>query len=36
MGEKTGSHRVLVGNFDKKKQLGRPRGRRKDGIKLDL
>jgi hypothetical protein len=36
MGEKTASHRVLVGKFEKKKPLGRPWRRRKDMIKLDL
>jgi len=36
MREKTGSHRVLVGKFEEKKPLGRPRRRRKNRITTDL
>jgi hypothetical protein len=36
MAYRRGSDRVLVGTRDGKRQLGRPRGRRKDNIKIDL
>jgi hypothetical protein len=35
MGEKT-AYRILVGNPEGKKSLGRPRRRRVDNIKMDL
>jgi hypothetical protein len=36
MGEGRGVYRVLVGRPEGKRQLGRPRRRWKDNIKLDL
>ena len=36
MGEESGVHRVLVGNPDGKRLLGRPRRRWEDNIKMDL
>jgi hypothetical protein len=36
MGEDRGVHRVLVGKPEGKKQLGRPRHRWEDNIKMDL
>jgi hypothetical protein len=36
MGEDRGVHRVLVGNPEGKRTLGRPRHRREDNIKMDL
>ena len=36
IGEKRGVYRVLVGNPEGKKQLGRHRRRREDNIKMDL
>ena len=36
MGEGRGVHRVLVGNPEGKRPLGRPRRRLKDNIKMDL
>jgi len=36
MGEKRGAYRVLVGKPVGKRPLGRPRGKWKDNIKLDL
>ena len=36
MGEGRGVHRVLVGNPEGKKPLGRPRRRWEDNIKMDL
>jgi len=36
MGERRGVYRVLVGNCEGKRPLGRPRGRREDSIKMDL
>jgi hypothetical protein len=36
MGEKRGVHRVLVGKPEGKMQLGRPRRRWEDNIKMDL
>ena len=36
MGEKRGVYRVLVGEHDGKRPLGRPRLRRENNIKLDL
>ena len=36
MGEGRGVHRVLVGKPDGKSQLGRPRRRWEDNIKMDL
>jgi len=36
MGEGKGVHKVLVGKLGGKKQLGRPRRRREDNIKMDL
>jgi len=35
MGEKRGEYRVLVGNPEGKKPLGRPRHRRENNIKMD-
>jgi hypothetical protein len=36
MGEERGVHRVLVGNPEGKRPLGRPRRRWEDKIKMDL
>ena len=36
MGEGRGVHRVLVGKPEGKRQLGRPRRRLEDNIKMDL
>jgi hypothetical protein len=36
MGEDRGVHRVLVGNLDGKRPLGRPRRRWEDNIKMDV
>ena len=36
MGEDIGMHRVLVGKPEGKRQLGRPRRRWEDNIKMDL
>jgi hypothetical protein len=36
MGEGRGVYRVLVGRPEGKRPLGRPRGRWKDSIKMDL
>jgi hypothetical protein len=36
MGEGRGVYRVLVGNPEGKRQLGRPRRRWEDNIKIDL
>jgi len=36
MGEGRGVHRVLVGKPEGKRQLGRPRRRWEDNIKMDL
>ena len=36
MGEGRGVHRVLVGKPEAKRQLGRPRRRWEDNIKMDL
>jgi hypothetical protein len=36
MGEDRGVHRVLVGNPEGKRPLGRPRHRWEDNIKMDL
>ena len=36
MGERRGIYRVLVGKPEGKSPLGRPRGRWKDNIKMDL
>ena len=36
MGERRGVHRVLVGKPEGKRQLGRPRRRWEDNIKMDL
>ena len=36
MGEGKGVHRVLVGKPEGKRQLGRPRRRWEDNIKMDL
>jgi hypothetical protein len=36
MGERKGVYRVLVGNPDGKRPLGRPRRRREDNINMDL
>ena len=35
-GESRGVYRALVGKLEKKRPLGRPRGRWEDNIKLDL
>ena len=35
MGEERGVHRVLVGKPEEKRQLGRPRRRWEDNIKMD-
>jgi hypothetical protein len=36
MGEKRNAYRILVGKSDGKRQLGRPRRRWVDSIKMDL
>jgi len=36
MGERRGVYRVLVGNPEEKRPLGRPRRRWEDNIKMDL
>jgi hypothetical protein len=36
MQEKRGAYRILVGRPEGKRQLGRPRGRWEDNIKMDL
>jgi hypothetical protein len=36
MGDERGVHRVLVGNPEEKRPLGRPRRRWEDNIKMDL
>jgi hypothetical protein len=36
MGEKRNAHRILVGNPERKRPLGRPRRRWVDNIKVDL
>jgi hypothetical protein len=36
MGEERILYKVLVGNFEGKRPLGRPRGRWEDGIRMDL
>jgi hypothetical protein len=36
MGERRGVYRVLVGKPVGQRPLGRPRGRRKDNVKMDL
>jgi hypothetical protein len=36
MGEKRGAYRILVGRPERGRQLGRPRRRWEDNIKLDL
>jgi hypothetical protein len=36
MGEKRNAYRILVGNPEGKRPLGRPRRRRVDSIKTDL
>jgi hypothetical protein len=36
MGEKRNAYRILVGKLERKRQLGRPRPRRVDNIKMDL
>jgi hypothetical protein len=36
MGERRGSQTELLGKFDGKRPLGRPRLGREDGIKIDL
>jgi hypothetical protein len=36
MGERKGVYRVLVGKPGGKRQLGKPRRRREDNIKMDL
>ena len=36
MGERRGVYRVLVGKREGKRQLGRPRSRRENNIKMDL
>ena len=36
MGEEMGAYRVLVGKPEGKRQLGRPRRRRVDNIRMDL
>jgi hypothetical protein len=36
MGEESGMYRVLVGKFEGKRPLGRPRRRWKDNIRMDL
>jgi hypothetical protein len=36
MGEERGVHRVLVGKYEGKRPLGRPRHRWEDNIKMDV
>ena len=36
MGDKRGAHRILVGKPERTRQLGIPRSRRDDNIKMDL
>jgi len=36
MGERRGIYRVVVGKPEEKRQLGRPRSKWEDNIKLDL
>ena len=36
MGDKRGAYRILVGKLERKRQLGRPRSRREDNIRMDL
>jgi len=36
MGERRGVYRILVGKHEEKRQLGRPRRRWEDNIKMDL
>jgi hypothetical protein len=36
MGDRRGAYRVLFGNSERKKQLGRPRSKLEDNIKMDL
>ena len=36
MGERSGVYRVLVGKHEGKRQLGKPRRRWEDNIKMDL
>jgi hypothetical protein len=36
MGERRGACRVLVGNPERKRPLGRPRHRWEDNVKMDL
>jgi hypothetical protein len=36
MGEKRNAYRILVGNLEGKRPLGRPRRRWVDNIKMDL
>ena len=36
MGDRRGAYRVLIGNSERKKQLGRPRSKLEDNIKMDL
>jgi hypothetical protein len=36
MGERRGVYRVLVGKPEGKRQLGRPKRRREDNIKMEL
>jgi hypothetical protein len=36
MGAKRGANRILVSKPERKRQLGRPRSRREDNIKMDL
>jgi len=36
MGERRGVNRVLVGKLEEKRQLGRPRHRWEDNIKMDI
>jgi len=36
IGERRGVYRVLVGELEEKKPLGRPRPKREDNIKMDL
>jgi hypothetical protein len=36
MGEKRGAYRIFVGRSEGKRQLGRPRHRWEDNIKIDL
>jgi hypothetical protein len=36
LGERRNAYRILVGNPERKRPLGRPRGRWVDNIKMDL